>query len=124
MQELVGIVRNEGELSQAIDGLERLQERAKRVSVEGNREYNSGWHTALDLRNLLPVAEAVTRAALEREESRGAHFREDHLGKDDEWGTMNLVIRESAQGSMDVRREKLPPIREDLQAIIDESQKT
>jgi len=124
MQELVGIVRNEGELSQAIDGLERLQERAKRVSVEGNREYNSGWHTALDLRNLLPVAEAVTRAALEREESRGAHFREDHLGKDDEWGTMNLVIRESAQGSMDVRREKLPPIREDLQAIIGESQKT
>ena len=124
MQGLVGIVRNQGELSQAIDGLERLQERAKRVSVEGNREYNSGWHTALDLRNLLPVAEAVTRAALERKESRGAHFREDHLGKDDEWGTMNLVIRESAQGSMDVRREKLPPVREDLQAIIDESQKT
>ncbi len=124
MQGLVGIVRNQGELSQAIDGLERLQERAKRVTVEGNREYNSGWHTALDLRNLLPVAEAVTRAALERKESRGAHFREDHLGKDDEWGTINLVIRESAQGSMDVRREKLPPVREDLQAIIDESQKT
>ena len=70
------------------------------------------------------MAEAVTRAALERKESRGAHFREGHLGKDDEWGTINLVIKESAQGSMDVRREKLPPVREDLKAIIDESQKT
>ncbi len=124
MQGLVGIVRNQGELTQAIDGLERLQERAKRVTVEGNLEYNAGWHTALDLRNLLPVAEAVTRAALERKESRGAHFREDHLGKDDEWGTINLVIKESGQGSMDVRREKLRPVREDLKAIIDESQKT
>ncbi len=123
MQGLVGIVRNQGELTQAIDGLERLQERAKRVKVEGNREYNAGWHTALDLRNLLPVAEAVTRAALERKESRGAHFREDHLGKDDEWGTINLVIKESKQGSMDLRREKLRPVREDLKAIIDESQK-
>jgi succinate dehydrogenase / fumarate reductase flavoprotein subunit len=69
------------------------------------------------------VAEAVTRAAIERKESRGAHFREDYLGKDEEWGTMNLVIREAANGSMDVRREKLPPLREDLKAIIDESQK-
>ena len=123
MQSMVGIVRNEGELSEAIGALHRLQERVKRVQVEGNREYNSGWHTALDLRNLLPVAEAVTRAALERKESRGAHFREDHLEKDPEWGTVNLVIRRESDGSMSVRREKLPPVRPDLQAIIEESQK-
>ena len=123
MQSMVGIVRNEGELTQALDALHRLQERAKRVHVQGNREYNSGWHTALDLRNLLPVAEAVTRAVIERKESRGSHFREDHLEKDSEWGTMNLVIRREADGSMDVRREKLPPLRPDLQAIIEESQK-
>ena len=123
MQSMVGIVRNEGELNEALSALHRLHERAKRVQVEGNREYNSGWHTALDLRNLLPVAEAVTRAAIERKESRGAHFREDHLEKDPEWGTMNLLIRRDADGSMSVRREKLPPVRSDLQAIIEESQK-
>ena len=123
MQSMVGIVRNEDELTQALDALHRLRERVKRVHVEGNREYNAGWHTALDLRNLLPVAEAVTRAVIERKESRGAHFREDHMEKDPEWGTMNLVIRRQADGSMDVRREKLAPVRPDLQAIIEESQK-
>ena len=123
MQSMVGIVRNDSELTEALNALHRLQERAKRVHVEGNREYNAGWHTALDLRNLLPVAEAVTRAAIERKESRGAHFREDYLEKDPEWGTMNLVIRRDADGSMNLRREKLPPVRADLQAIIDESQK-
>ena len=123
MQSMVGIVRNDDELTQALAALHRLQERVKRVHVEGNREYNAGWHTALDLRNLLPVAEAVTRAAIERKESRGAHFREDHLDKDPEWGTVNLVIRRAADGSMDVRREKLAPLRPDLQAIIEESQK-
>ena len=123
MQSMVGIVRNEDELTQALDALHRLRERVKRVHVEGNRENNAGLHTALDLRNLLPVAEAVTRAAIERKESRGAHFREDHMEKDPEWGTMNLVIRVQADGSMDVRREKLAPVRPDLQAIIEESQK-
>ena len=123
MQSMVGIVRNDSDLTEALAALHRLQERAKRVHVEGNREYNAGWHTALDLRNLLPVAEAVTRAAIERRESRGAHFREDYLEKDPEWGTMNLVIRRDADGSMNVRREKLPPLRADLQAIIEESQK-
>ena len=122
-QSMVGIVRNDDELTQALAALHRLQERVKRVHVEGNREYNAGWHTALDLRNLLPVAEAVTRAAIERKESRGAHFREDHMEKDPEWGTMNLVIRRAADGSLDVRREKLAPLRPDLQAIIEESQK-
>ncbi len=124
MQSMVGIVRNETELTQALEALQLLKERAKRVCVEGNREYNSGWHTALDLRNLLSVAEAVARAAVERKESRGAHFREDYVEKDPEWGTVNLVIRQAADGTMELRREKLPPVRDDLQAIIDESQKS
>ena len=124
MQSQVGIVRNDVELRQALDSLQRLQERVKRVEAQGNREYNAGWHTALDLRNLMPVAEAVTRAAIERRESRGAHFREDYLGKDDEWGRTTLVTRQGADGSMEIRREPIPPPREDLQRIIDESQKS
>ena len=123
MQSLVGIVRNDGELGHALEAVHRLQERAKRVQAPGNREYNAGWHTALDLRNLMAVAEAVTRAAIERKESRGAHFREDHLGKDDEWGKTTLVIRRAGDGSMETRRETLTPPREDLQRIIEESQK-
>ena len=123
MQSIVGIVRNEPELNEALAALHRLQERAKRVHVEGNREFNPGWHTALDLRNLLPVAEAVTRAAIERKESRGAHFREDFLSKDPDWGTKNLVIQRGADGSMNLRPETIQPLRPDLQAIVEESQK-
>ena len=123
MQSMVGIVRNESDLTQALESLQRIQERVKRVQAPGNREYNAGWHTALDLRNLMPVAEAVTRAALERKESRGAHFREDHLGKDEAWGKLNLVIKRAADGSMEVRRETPPSMRDDLQTIIEANQK-
>ena len=124
MQNQVGIVRNDGELRGALEALQRLQERVKRVEAQGNREYNAGWHTALDLRNLMTVAEAVTRCAIERKESRGAHFREDHLGKDEEWGRTTLVIRQGGDGAMELRREAIPPPREDLQRIIEESQKS
>ena len=124
MQDQVGIVRNDGELRGALEALERLQERVERVEAQGNREYNAGWHTALDLRNLMTVAEAVTRCAIERKESRGAHFREDHLGKDAEWGRTTLVIRQGGDGAMELRREAIPPPREDLQRIIEESQKS
>ena len=124
MQKQVGIVRNHVELSQATEAINQLKQRAKHVEATGNREYNAGWHTALDLRNLLPVAEAVTRAALERKESRGAHFREDHLGKDENWGKKTLVINQATDGSMNIRSETIAPPRQDLQTIIDDSQKS
>jgi succinate dehydrogenase / fumarate reductase flavoprotein subunit len=123
MQSQVGIVRNDAELRQALGELEQLAERVKQVQTPGNREYNSGWHTALDLRNLMPVAEAVTRAAIERKESRGAHFREDHLGKDEQWGKTTLVIKKAVDGSMEVRHEKIQGLRDDLQKIVEENQK-
>ena len=124
MQSQVGIVRNDSELRAALDSLLRLQERVKRVEAPGNREYNGGWHTALDLRNLMVVSEAVTRSAIERQESRGAHFREDYLGKDETWGKTSLVIRRGEDGAMEVRREPLPPLPDNLQRIIEENQKS
>jgi succinate dehydrogenase / fumarate reductase flavoprotein subunit len=104
----------------ALDGVQKLWERAKKVSVYGNREYNPGWHTALDLPNLLTSAEAVTRSAIERKESRGAQFREDYLNKDEAFGKVNIIVSRAKDGSMDVRREPIPQIRPDLQQIIQE----
>src|SRR6185436_5026500 len=89
MQELVGIVRNEPEMRRALDGLRDLRSRAARVGVGGHREYNPGWHAALDLHNLLTVSEAITRCALERQESRGGHFRDDYPDKRAECATFN-----------------------------------
>jgi succinate dehydrogenase / fumarate reductase flavoprotein subunit len=120
MQDLVGIVRREDEMVRALEGIQKLWERAKKVGVYGNREYNPGWHTALDLTNLLTSAEAVTRSALERKESRGAQFREDYLNKDAALSKVNIVLRRAADGSMEVRREPIPQIRPDLQQIIEE----
>ncbi len=121
MQAQVGIVRTEEEIQKAIDSFAQLRTRADRVGVQGNREYNAGWHTALDLRNLLTVAEAVARAAILRKESRGAHFREDYLEKDAGQGKLNTVIRQGPAGEMQVNQETLPPIRNDLQQIIEDN---
>ena len=119
MQNLVGIVRVEQEMREALSAILSLRERAQQVSVEGNREYNPGWHTALDLENLLIAAEAVTRAALERKESRGAQFREDYPSKDEAAGKFNIVLRRLGE-EMEVRREPIPEMRPDLRRIIEE----
>jgi succinate dehydrogenase / fumarate reductase, flavoprotein subunit len=121
MQALVGIVRREEEMSQALEGLGALRERAARVSVPGNREYNPGWHTALDLQNLLTVAEAVTRSAIERKESRGGHFRDDYPEKDATYAGFNIVVRRGADGGMVVEHAPIAEMREDLKQIIEEN---
>jgi len=120
MQDLVGIVRNKDEMRRALDTIENLKTRAVKVAVTGNREYNPGWHTALDLKNLFTVSEAITRAALERKESRGAQFREDYPDKDDALGKVNTIMRKEDDGSMQVRLEPLPPIPDYLKQIIEE----
>ncbi len=120
MQKLVGIVRTEKEMIEALSDLEQLSKRAARVRVEGNRAYNPGWHTALDLWNLLTVSEAITRSAIERRESRGAQFREDYPDKDDALGKVNIVVRKGTDGRMEVRREPLPVMPPELKQIIAE----
>ena len=121
MQELVGIVRNEGNMQKALEVIDELRQRAQKVSVIGNREYNPGWHTALDLKFLMIVSEAVARAALERKESRGAHFREDYEDKDEEFGNINITQHRNEDGEMVINRVPVQPLREDLAAIIEEN---
>lgn len=120
MQAKAGIIRDEQVLTEALSELEEIGRAAATVAVAGNREFNPGWHTALDLKNILTVAEAVVRAARERTESRGAHTRIDHEAKDPAWGKVNLVVRKADDGSMELRREPIPPMREELATIIEE----
>jgi len=120
MQDLAGIVRRQEEMEKALEIIEALKQRAARASVKGNREFNPGWHTALDLQNLLTVSEAITRAAIERKESRGAHFRDDFPGKNAAEGTVNIIIRKTPGGAMSVSREPVPPMNEELKQIIEE----
>jgi succinate dehydrogenase / fumarate reductase flavoprotein subunit len=120
MQELVGIVRTQREMQSALDEIGRFRERAAHVSVEGNREYNNGWHTALDLSNLLTVSEAVTRAALLREESRGAHFRDDHPDKKAALGKVNFVVSKGSAGEMRVVPQAIPEVPAELKQVIEE----
>jgi succinate dehydrogenase / fumarate reductase flavoprotein subunit len=122
MQNQVGIVRAEQEMQRALAELESLKRRAERVAVPGNREFNPGWHTALDLRHLLIVSEAITRSALARKESRGGHFREDYPEKDPAFATINHVTRLGTGGAMDLVREPIAPVPPELAAIIKEMQ--
>jgi len=120
MQDLVGIVRKEDEMMRALEIIAALGERSRKVGVSGNREYNPGWHTALDLESLLTVSEAITRAAIERKESRGAQFREDCPGKDKACDKIHILIQKGAQGEMLVTRQPIPEMPVELKQIIEE----
>src|SRR5687767_2877267 len=120
MQGLVGIVRTEDEMQRALTGLEKLWQRAGKVAALANREFNPGWHTALDLKNLLTVSEAVTRAALERKESRGAQFREDYPEKADQFSNVNTITWKAADGTMQIRRDPIPAMPDYLKQVIEE----
>ena len=120
MQNLVGIVRTESEMQQALHELDALKTRAAKAGITGHREYNPGWHTSIDLKNLLTVSEAITRSAIERKESRGGHFREDFPDKNPGYATFNVVTRRAADGSMAVTRVPLPPLPAELKQIIED----
>jgi len=120
MQDLVGIVRTEKDMALALTKLADMKKRAANVSAGGNREYNPGWHTAIDLRNLLTVSEAIALSAIDRKESRGAHFREDYPDKVASEGTYNHTIRPGADGSMILEREPLPAMTEAMKQIVEE----
>jgi succinate dehydrogenase / fumarate reductase, flavoprotein subunit len=120
MQDLVGIVRTQSEMDEALNGLEGLKERASKVSVTGNVDFNPGWHTALDLRNLLTISEAIARAALERKESRGGQYRDDYPQKDAAWGKKNIVVKKQPDGSMAISEIPIPEMPDELKQIIEE----
>jgi succinate dehydrogenase / fumarate reductase flavoprotein subunit len=119
MQDLVGIVRTEREMEEALACIASLKRRATQVAVRGNREYNPGWHTALDLKNLLTISEAIARSAIERKESRGGHFRDDYPDKHPAYGSINFVVRKDGD-EMRLTRETIPPMPAELKAVIEE----
>ncbi|WP_405879899.1 fumarate reductase/succinate dehydrogenase flavoprotein subunit [Streptomyces sp. NBC_01384] len=133
MNDLVGIIRREGEMEQALEKLAELRVRARRAGVEGHRQFNPGWHLALDLRNMLLVSECVARAALERTESRGGHTREDHPTMERSWRRINLLCQltdptgglaatDPVHGQIDLGRETTEPIRPDLLALFEKEE--
>jgi succinate dehydrogenase / fumarate reductase flavoprotein subunit len=121
MQDLVGIVRLESEMQRALVGLDALRQRAGDVGVTGHREYNTGWHAAQDLGNLLLVSEAITRSALDRQESRGGHFRQDHPEKVTAFAAFNVVVRRGSDGAMEVSHAPIPPMPPELKQVIEEN---
>jgi succinate dehydrogenase / fumarate reductase, flavoprotein subunit len=121
MQDNVGIVRMQSEMEHALAELQKLKARAQRAGVIGHREFNPGWHTALDLKNLLTVSEAVTLAAIERKESRGAQFREDFPNKDEKFSKVNTIIRKIDNGEMEIRLEPLAEMPDYLKHVIEEN---
>ena len=133
MNDLVGIIRREHEMEQALAKLAELRVRARRAGVEGHRQFNPGWHLALDLRNMLLVSECVARAALERTESRGGHTREDHSAMERSWRNVNLLCAltdptgglagtDSVRGQIALTRETTEPVRPDLLALFEKDE--
>jgi succinate dehydrogenase / fumarate reductase flavoprotein subunit len=133
MNDLVGIIRREAEMEQALEKLAELRVRARRAGVEGHRQFNPGWHLSLDLRNMLLVSECVARAALERTESRGGHTREDHPAMERSWRRINLLCRltdptgglaatDPVAGQIDLVNETTQPIRPDLLALFEKEE--
>jgi succinate dehydrogenase / fumarate reductase flavoprotein subunit len=119
MQNLVGIVRTKDDLEQALEKISELRDRAGKVSVTGNMQFNPGWHLALDLWNMLDISEVVTRAALKREESRGGHTREDFPDSDAQWGKFNQVARQTA-GEIQLEKTPLPEMPEELKKLLED----
>jgi succinate dehydrogenase / fumarate reductase flavoprotein subunit len=109
-------------MREALEALASFRARAAAVGVTGNRDYNPGWHTALDLQNLLDVSEAITRSALERRESRGGHYRDDFPAKDAGWGTRNVLVRRTPEGGMVVEHVAIPEMPAELRQVIDEQE--
>jgi len=122
MNDLVGLIRRESEMKTALVELDKLRVREAQVSAPGGRAYNPGWHLALDLRNMLVVAECVAQAALERQESRGGHTRDDYPGMSPEWRKINLICSATAQGTVSLTRQPNPPMRTDLLELFDVSE--
>jgi len=120
MNDLVGIIRNAAELEESIEAIQGFKQRARQMAVEGHRQYNPGWHLALDLRNMLLVSECIAKAALERQESRGGHTRDDFPGPDPEWGSKNLVLRLNDAGDgVDVTHQPLPVMPDELKKFFE-----
>jgi succinate dehydrogenase / fumarate reductase, flavoprotein subunit len=119
MQALVGIVRVESEMKEALGVIDGLKKRAAKAGIEGNRQYNGGWHTCIDLANLMTVSEAITRAAIERKESRGAQFRDDYPDKSPEWAKYNLAVRKDGE-QMIVEKRPVVEVPAGLKAVIEE----
>ncbi len=118
MQRLVGIIRTADELTESLEEIEALKQRAAQMAVEGHRQYNPGWHLALDLVNMLTVSECIATAALERQESRGGHTRDDFAGADDHWGALNLVLTLDATGTLGLKHQPLPVMPDELAALM------
>jgi succinate dehydrogenase / fumarate reductase flavoprotein subunit len=108
-------------MREALDRLKGLKDRATRVGVAGNREFNSGWHTAVDLPSLLTISEAIATAAIERRESRGAQFRDDYPAKSEEFSTFNIVIQKGVDGALTLSRAPIPPMPAELKQVIEDN---
>jgi succinate dehydrogenase / fumarate reductase flavoprotein subunit len=121
MQNLVGIVRKEDEMQEALVRIAKLKKLAEKTGITGHREYNGGWHTTIDLPNMLAVSEMIATAAIERKESRGGHFRDDYPEKRDEYSKFNIRIQKAADGGLKVERVPVKPLPAELQQVIEEN---